>query len=355
LEPALTSLLRERVTVSGSISFFEFMEHCLYHPEFGYYSSGRKVVGREGDFYTSVSTGSLFGRLLADEFYQVWLDLGKPAEWRIVEQGANRGELAADLLRRLREVDEAAWRACQYVLVEPHPALRAIQRQTLAGENIRQISTDELAEQSIRGVFFSNELADALPVQCVKFSGGEWRELRVSWDADGEKFTWREMPCDQLLAWRIAEWKIPAGEGYCAEISPRLGDWAASVARCLAEGIFLTIDYGGLAEELYTPNRREGTLRAYRRHRQMADVLAAPGEQDLTAHVNFSRLIASGGQGGLRLREYTDQRRYLTRLGQRRFFQEMERSPSAKLLREFQTLTHPASMGVVFKALTLTV
>lgn len=361
MEQALTVRLRERVTASGgSIPFSAFMEDCLYHPDFGYYATGRQVVGRAGDFYTSVSTGALFGRLLADGFYQVWLELGRPAAWQIVEQGANRGDLAADVLARLRELDAAAWRACEYVIVEPFPALQEAQRRTLTvagcAEKLRLApSLSALPGHSIRGVLFSNELPDAFPVRCVKFGGGRWLERRVAWDAGGEKFVWHEEPCAPELWSTIQEWQIPALEGYCAEVSPLMVKWAGEAASRLSAGIFLTIDYGGTSEELYRLDRPAGTLRAYRQHQQMTEVLAAPGGQDLTAHVNFTRLIVSGARHGLRLQEYSDQHHYLVKLGQLRFFKEMEHAPSAKLLREYQTLTHPSTLGTVFKALTMTV
>jgi SAM-dependent MidA family methyltransferase len=356
----LTHLLKEKIALGGPLPFSEFMENCLYHPEFGYYSTGRKVVGRDGDFYTSVSTGSLFGRLLADGFYQVWEELGRPAEWQIVEQGANRGDLAVDVLTRLREVDENAWSACRYLIVEPFPALRQIQQATLTARGlagkIRHVSSlVELPEKSVHGVFFSNELPDAFPVRCVKFTERNWRELRVGFDANGEGFGWQASACDEELLAQISLFEVPALEGYCAEIPPLLVKWVGEACSRLAAGIFLVIDYGGTSSELYSAERCAGTLRAYRQHRQMANVLASPGEQDLTAHVNFSPIIATGERCGLRLREYTDQHHYMVKLGQRRFFQEMEQTPSAKLLREYKTLMHPVTMGSVFKVLLMAV
>ncbi|MDR0532509.1 MAG: SAM-dependent methyltransferase [Verrucomicrobiales bacterium] len=360
----LEQLLVDKIAVSGSIPFSEFMENCLYHPQFGYYSSGRKVVGRDGDFYTSVSTGELFGRLLADGFYQVWEQLGKPERWQIVEQGANRGDLASDVLARLRELDEQAWQAVEYVMVEPFPALRKLQRETLTAkglaDQLRQVSSlAELPEKSVRGVFFSNELPDAFPVRCVKFFDGEWHEMRVVRDANRQVFDWREVPCDEELLALIAEFDIPALEGYCAEVSPLTARWMGEVASRLAAGLMVTVDYGGLREELYTAERNAGTLRAYRRHHQESDVLASPGEQDLTAHVNFSQLITNGERHGLRMREYTDQHHYLVGLGQLRFFREMEQAANdepalmTRLLRQYKTLMHPVMMGVQFKVLVL--
>ena len=362
----LGRLLRDKIAVGGSIPFSEFMGECLYHPQFGYYSGGGKVVGREGDFYTSVSTGALFGRLLADGFYQTWLQLGSPAQWQIVEQGANRGELAGDVLGHLRKLDERAFAACSYLIVEPFHTLRQYQSATLAGqglaEKLRHVATlAELPDKSLRGVFYSNELPDAFPVRRVKFDGDAWLELRVGYDEGEGRFVWREQACDGELLAMISEWQVPALPGYCAEIAPLLGEWVREVAAKLAEGVFLTIDYGGKAGELYTAERTQGTLRAYRKHRQSEDVLALPGEQDLTAQVNFSQLVANGERYGLREQEYTDQHHYLVKLGQLGFFREMEEAAAAgqrsvmdKQLREYKTLMHTEMMGALFKVSLLT-
>ncbi len=330
------------------IPFREFMARALYDPAQGYYGSGRAGIGRGGDFFTNVSVGPLFGRLLARQFAEMWERLGEPAQFSIVEQGAHRGDFARDVLEALRDTAPACFAAAQYFLVEPIATLRTEQVSALAefGKKARwHTSLDDLPH--FTGVHFSNELLDAMPVHLVEWTGAEWVERYV--DFDGERFVFVDGPLtlDALRAHLATLPAVPAG--YFTEVNLDALAWIQDVAARLERGWVLTIDYGFSREEFYAPERRTGTLRARSRHRIELDPLARPGELDLTAHVEFSSLVERAARAGLRLAGYTDQHHFMTGLGTLHFRDGVV--PDAREMRVFKTLMHPTLMGTSFQAL----
>ena len=180
-DAALIQHIRKAIQAHGPVSFAWFMEQALYHPQHGYYSSGRCTIGRRGDYYTSVSVGPLFGRLLAAQFEEMWRVLGRPNEFKIVEQGAHDGQLARDVLEATREHYPDLFAALRYEIVEPLPTLRARQAETLSPFKEQVGWSDGLQQVApFCGVHFSNELLDAMPVHLVKWSGTEWLERHVA-------------------------------------------------------------------------------------------------------------------------------------------------------------------------------
>lgn len=362
--PSAADLIREEIRRGGPISFARFMELALYAPGTGYYERPESTPGRGGDYFTSVSVGPLFGRLLAWQFAR-WLPAEGPVQ--LVECGAHDGRLAADILAALSEHEPGVAARLQYWIVEPSPSRRAWQERTLAPWRAQlrwPERIEALPEGSVRGVIFSNELLDAFPVQRWRWdaAAGLWREWRVDWG--GGEFFWRlaeppEPPGRPASAVRRAGPPIPDPElaallpdGFTREWSPAAEAWWAAAAGKLAAGRLLAFDYGADEEELLLPGRDAGTLRAYAKHRRLDDPLAAPGRRDLTAHVNFSRLRAAGEQAGLVTEEYTTQGRYLTGV-----LAQMLRSPGTlgealmQQARGLQTLTHPGQMGASFRVL----
>ena len=352
---ALTEILLAEIAHSGPIPFRRFMERALYDPTHGYYASGRAAIGRRGDFLTSVSVGPVFGRLLAVQFEQMWERLERPARFAVVEQGANTGDFAHDVLSAAHASSPEFFAALHYAIVEPFEVNAARQRERLepfAGQVSWHASLEALP--SFVGVHFSNELLDALPVHRVVFRNGAWREQYVA--AHSGRLGWSDGPLSTPeLAARLAP--LPQIEGYASEINLEAPAWLDSLARRLERGYVLVADYGHPHTEYYLPERTDGTLSAYRQHRRCEDPLADPGAQDLTAHVEFTTLAQHAQQTGLTLAGFTDQHHFLAALG-RSVFPDItdpaQLTPERrKEMRAFATLVHPTLMGRGFHFLAL--
>ncbi len=333
----LTTLIAGEIASSGPIPFRRFMDLALYHPEHGYYSSGRARVGRSGDFFTNVSVGSLFGRLLARQFCEMRSVLGQEADFTIVEQGAHGGEFAGDVISALPPGMAA------YRIIEPIPTLASAQRARLAGMNVEW--SGNLCELSpFTGVHFSNELPDAFPVHLVVWTGAEWLERCVAVHGGGFAFTDAPIESAELAA-ACAAIPQPLPAGYVTEVNLAARAWIVAVAQRLVRGFVLAVDYGYERAEFFTPQRIAGTLSACARHRREPDPLARPGELDITAHVEFTSLIECAEAAGMRLAGFTDQHHFMVGLGAAHFAE----GAHAADRRAFQTLMHPQFMGMVFK------
>ncbi len=317
---------------------------ALYDAEHGFYSSGRARIGRGGDFFTNVSVGPLFGQMLARQFEQMWELLGKPHEFTLVEQGANNGDFARDVLQAAKGEFREALRC---TLVEPAPILRARQQ-----ENLRDFSANVTWCESLEalapfsGVHFSNELFDALPVHLVRFVDGEWRECFV----DGDLQLIDGAPSSEALRARIEKLALPGIENYETEVNLDALNLMDEIAKKLSRGYTLAIDYGFPRDVFYAPERARGTLTAHARHRRSFNPLELVGESDLTAHVDFTSLAERGVATGCALAGFTDQHHFLASLAQYFFASS---APDAKQARALQTLMHPQFLGTVFKVLAL--
>jgi SAM-dependent MidA family methyltransferase len=337
------------VAERGSVSFREFMEVALYHPLHGYYGSGRAALGRGGDYFTNVSVGNVFGELLAGQFREMWERLGKPVGFTIVEQGANDGTFAHDVLSWCRENAPDFFAAMRYRIVEGLDVLRGRQRERLGefGNTVGWRGTLEGLPR-YKGVHFSNELVDAFPVHRVRFRGGEWRELYVTEliQRPGE-LGWREEPVrNAALLQELAD--APRIEGYMTEVNLEARNWAKRVAAKIEQGWVLVIDYGFPRARYFAPERITGTLECYAGHMKGLDPLGRPGFCDLTAHVEFTSLAKAFLAAGMTLAGYTDQHHFLTGLVSRAF---LERAPSAEEARGMRTLLHPEMLGRAFQVL----
>jgi len=359
--PGLEEVLRADIRATGGrgLPFAAFMERALYHPTLGYYAGGRARVGRSGDFITSASVGECFGMLLAHHVAEAMDLAGTDGGFVIVEQGANDGSLARDILGHLRRrLTPERFARVSYAIVEPFPRLRERQREKLDGEfggQVRHFSgLGEVAGHFGRGILLCNELLDAFPVHRVAFEGGAWREIHVIEQGGG----WAEAlgpVSDPRLEPALENLRV--ADGYRTEVCLALGDWVAEAAGVFASGFVTVIDYGLVEEAYYSPGRGDGTLRGYRNHRLVDDVYAGIGETDLTAHVNFTRLARAARSVGLEVLGFADQGRFLIGQGEA-WLREIEAAGppegvTAVLLRQFQTLTHPGMMGRAFQVLTL--
>ncbi len=366
------------------------MECALYCPVYGYYEKEGDTLGRHGDYYTSVSVGSLFGELLGFQFAD-WLTALQPSgtgqPLLIVEAGAHQGDLARDILTWLRAQRPALCQEIEYCIVEPSARRQNWQRRTLAEfqSRVRWVkSLLELSETAgptrdpspriVRGVIFCNELLDALPVQRLAWDAARsvWFECGVTFS--NGRFGWTRLTdqpppnprpapgwndCSESRGTiRLAAPDWPVGllnalpDGFTIDLCPAASEWWAQAAGLLDCGKLLAIDYGLTTEELFAPERTGGTLRAYCKHHLSADVLQDPGEQDITAHVNFTGLQEVGEWAGLTTELCSTQERFLTRIASKSF--RSLAGPGGWTrgrTRQFQTLTHPTHLGHSFRVL----
>ena len=344
-------ILRARIERDGPLSFEKFMAAALYHPELGYYARKTRQVGRSGDFFTSVSVGPLFGELLARRFLREWRESGSPVRWRIIEFGAHDGTLAADILGALARLETAAFAALEYAIPEPLPLLQAAQRRTLAkfpGKIQFIADPAELAADPLPGIAFGNELLDALPFHLVEWQAGGWCDCHVAIDARGE-FIW-ETRASSLPQLGLLGENFP--EGYRTEIRTSYRDFLEPLTRCLSSGLLLWPDYGFARPEYYQPERTAGTLRTFSKHRVAENPLIAPGEIDITAHVDFTAVAEAAMALGCVPLLFQNQGAWLTAVG-RDWLLAQEGEPDRVALRQFQTLTHPAHLGGSFHVLEL--
>ncbi len=339
--PGLSARLAEEILASGPLPFSRFMELALYDPAEGYYASGRAAVGRGGDFYTSVSLGPVLGEILAGQFVELWESLGRPRDFTLVEQGANDGRLAEDILDALAGTP---LEGAPLFLVEPFAPLREARRELLRGRGVQWVDSPASLPE-FTGVHFSNELFDALPVDLVEARGGRWQNLRVV--LEDESF--RLQPAEFL------ETGWPARpDGFRSEVRRGQHELLAAVASKLRRGHLLAIDYGMTRDELLAPFRLEGTLACYSAHRRDADPFERIGQKDITAHVDFTALAADARACGLDPAGYTDQHHFLVGAATG-LLQSLDGIPptpaSAKKLRALRSLLHPETLGVRFKVL----
>jgi SAM-dependent MidA family methyltransferase len=351
----LAAILEDRIRAQGPITFAEYMDVCLYHLEHGYYTKAQQEPRR--DYFTSVDTGPLFGRLLARQFQEMWEQLGRPHEFVLVEAGAGEGALAAQILDFAAEEFPEFYGALQYVAVERSAARRAAQLEILKTQVARKhfAFASELPVGIACGCIFSNELFDAMPVHRVVREDGDLRELYVGLGPNG-LCEQSGPPSSMALREYFSEHGIALEDGQQAEVNVQACDWIEDAGKRLKRGFVLSIDYGHLASELYDQRHMRGTLLAYHRHRASEDFFRAPGEQDLTAHANFTALDRWGERGGLRRTGFTSQSNFLMALARRSDFadlqsEKMSQSEQARARLLFKTLIYPEGMGHTFQVL----
>jgi SAM-dependent MidA family methyltransferase len=328
------------------------MDEALYHPTSGFYASGKTRTGKEGDFLTPVSPGPVLGQLLARQADELHHVLGRPPSLNLIEQGADAGWLARDLLGAIQRNHPKLTQAVRLHLIEPHPKLAETQRTTLTSCTRSfpiqwHPSLKEFSGPSIPSLFYSSELVDSFPIRIFSCRSGTWREKVVGWE--DSRFVWQEQATDPATRSAIAKLSPPAVEGFTFEIRPGVAPWLQTLAAKISQGLILTLDYGFVLEELFSPARAGGTLVSLRNHQRTADPLADPGEQDLTAHVNFTELEELGSQEGLKSYGLTNFARGLTSLATPLLNGKEPLSES--WIRNFRHLTHPPFFGHSHKIL----
>jgi SAM-dependent MidA family methyltransferase len=378
----LSQIIRMETAASGVLPFARFMELALYCPIHGYYEKQKDNVGRGGDFITSVGTGGLFGQLLAFQFAG-WLEelqsspVTRHPSFLLIEAGAHDGALAADILNWLQLNRPDLFARLEYAIIEPSARRQEWQRETLKefAPRVRWFTGFEnmslvTRHSSLPGIIFSNELLDAFPVNRYGWDekNKKWFEWGVA--VEGEKFVWARMadplapPNGERDGVRGALKNSPSSilnlpssllkvlpDGYTIETSPAAENWWREAAGVLGRGKLVAIDYGLTADEVFSPARTNGTLRAYFRHHVSGDLLANIGEQDLTAHVNFSAIQKTGEEVGLKTESFSTQTKFLTQILEKTLADKAFGEWTPARTRQFLTLTHPEHLGRAFHVL----
>jgi len=313
LPVSLAERLKELIRREGRITFHDWMKAALYDPSSGYYQrADRKRWGREGDYRTSPERSELFAATFARYFVKL-----AEEELTIVEGGAGDGSFAYGVLRTLRDQFPLRFAETRYVVYEvsDDARRRAQERLSEFGERVQFCSEwDQVSVDS--GIYFSNELLDAFPVHRLVKSDEGLSELYVNVDSGGN-FVWSTGPLSApRLAQFITAYLIELAQGQIIEINLAIDDWLSSVSEKLENGFLITVDYGAEAPELYDPAlRREGTLRGFSHHRFVDDLLAQPGEYDLTTSVNWTQVKTAGAKLGWNVIEYASQDKFLLNAG----------------------------------------
>jgi SAM-dependent MidA family methyltransferase len=338
------------------------MEFALYDPQAGYYARAAQRSGRAGDFFTSVDVGPLFGELLEVQLFEMATLLGKAktaknAERSIdfVEAGAGNGRLAADVLRAAKRRDLGFYDSIRLHLVEASASARAAQRDTLGDVADRLVSAAAQLPERFEGILIANELLDALPAHQVVMRGDGLKEVYVCDRRGTLHLSEGPLSTPELQAY-LDRAGVRLEPGWRVEINLRAVDWAREAARRLTRGFMILIDYGHEARELYSATHSAGTLTSFAAHRSGgADApvaapswLQRPGEQDITAHVDFTSVRAAAEAEGLTTIAFLDQTYFLLGLVSRRTNQQPAISN-----KQLKTLIMPGGLGSTMKVLIL--
>jgi len=306
--------IRGRIARDGRMTFADFMELALYHPLDGYYS--RKSVDPHADYYTSPAAHPAFGALIAVQLWGMWAAMDRPPRFHVLEVGAGSGLLGRDIVRYASHLPPAFLASLSYVALDRRPARRE------SAERVHQVQATGLPFRGVVGCVLSNELVDSFPVHRFEIRGGEPRETYLSVD-DGRYVEVLDEPSTPLIARRLEGLAALPAEGHRGEVSLELTPWAEAVAAALDRGFAITIDYGHEADDLYSQERAQGTLQTFHRHTDGAGPYERIGTQDITAHVDFSALVAEGEAAGLRPLALTTQALFLRGLGFDRWRQRL--------------------------------
>jgi SAM-dependent MidA family methyltransferase len=354
----LQDLIRTQIAGNGgAIPFSRFMELALYAPALGYYSAGASKFGESGDFVTAPELGPIFAACVAESVAPVLQQLGPDA--RFLELGGGTGAFAEVALKRLLELDALPDR---YAILEPSAQLRERQRERLQQRLVPPLF--ELVEwldgpfpYDWDGVLFANEVIDALPTPRFGIRAGEVCEEHVV--LEGDRFARELRPADAFLTSAVRHLERGLGltfvDGYRSEVLPQLPYWIQAVSGGLQRGAMLFVDYGYSRGEYYLPERSDGTLRAYYRHRMHDEPLLWPGLQDLTASVDFTALAEAGVAAGFDFAGYCSQASFLLGNGLAGVLERIEHiaDPAERQRRttEVKRLTLPSEMGERFQVM----
>ncbi|HEY0827190.1 MAG TPA: SAM-dependent methyltransferase [Bacilli bacterium] len=362
----LVKYIRNKIQTSPhrAISFRDFMDCCLYHDPYGYYMNSRTKVGKEGDFYTSSAIGNIMGEILAK--YMVDLFEQDPKQKKllsIVEWGGGTGRLAGQILDELKHKFPAHYAILDYTIIEQSPFHKTLQRELLIEHESRVCfkSPDEWFESGSKegSMILSNELLDAFPVHRLQFIHHCLHEIYVVWDEQHQAFREKLLPMEneELNQYILAQ-ELVLREGQIYEINLAASEWIKQIGDWMKSGHVLTIDYGDVSKEIYAEHRMNGTLMCYRKHQAQDDPYQYIGVQDITAHIDFSALIAAGEQAGFTGYSLQTQKDFLIKGG---ILDKLQDHPSgdpfhpiAKKNRAIRQILVSDQMSELFKVLVQT-
>ncbi len=349
--PALRREIVNLINKRGKITFADFMGLALYHPEHGYYTSGREKIGKKGDYYTSSDVHPVFGELIARQLEQMWLLMGR-GRFTVVEIGAGKGWLCYDIINSIKMKFPEFFEEVDYKIVEISRDLIERQSNTLKGleEKVswESFSEDGFSFEPVVGSFLSNEFVDSLPVHQVIVEDNCLKEIYVT-IKDNKFCEVIDDLSDPILEDYFKDSKVHLKEGQRAEANLKALDWVNNISSYLNKGFVITIDYGHLAEDLYSEERHRGTLMCYYEHTTNENPYERAGSQDITSHVNFSSLMEAGSRGGLSTTGLARQSKFLIALG---ILDEMNKvQGDISRLLTMKNLFLPGGMGDVFKVL----
>jgi len=318
------------------------MEMALYYPGLGYYTKETATIGKKGDFYTSPHLHPVFGMMLGKQMQEMWESMGKPEDFQIMEMGAGMGYLARDMLDYLQTT--GLFRHLSYTIVEMNPSVAARQQELLSGFSgiVRWVGHPGEAA-GITGCIVSNELLDAFPVRLVEMDD-EVMEVFVT-EKEGELAELNKKAAPEVLTY-LSEFAPDLPKGYRTEVNLRIREWLAGISSQLVRGFILTVDYGYSAKDYYSEDRSTGTLLCYYRHQINETPYQHIGEQDMTAHLNFSSLAKWGQDNSFKTIGFSSQGTYLVSLGIDRAITELYGdAPDPFELAKIKGLIFPQGMG----------
>jgi len=348
----LLTLIAEKIQqAGGKIPFAEFMHHALYTPNLGYYSANNAILGKQGDFTTAPESSPLFGQAIANHCQQVLSQVNNPT---VLEFGAGSGKLCIDVLTQLEKRDALPEK---YLILEVSAFLK--ERQRLAIEQsiphlIDKIQwLDSWPEKPFNGVMLANEVLDAMPVHRFKWQKQEVFESYIQ-SPEAGSFTENFEPSDNPhLIQHVKALNLPQ-DHYQSEANLFIDDWIKQCYECIATGSALLIDYGFVQSEYYHPDRANGTLMCHHQHKAHPNPLINIGEQDITAHVNFSHVAEMAHQCGWQVASFTTQASFLLANGLLSLLEAIsDEKEYLTASQQVKLLTHPAEMGELFKVMAL--
>lgn len=338
---------------NGAISFQKYMELALYAPGLGYYAAGSAKLGEEGDFITAPEISPLFSQSLANAIFPALNE-----EKIILEVGAGRGRMAADILVYLQQKNKLPK---EYWILELSADLRERQKQTITDtipELLERVKWLDQLPEKFSGVVLANELLDAMPVQLFQKNNNDINEINVVWSDNKFSFQFKSS-FDERLVHRVKNIESEIGaefiSDYISEINFASEDWIKSIAESLQQGTIILIDYGFPRHEYYHAQRSQGTLMCHYRHRTHPDAFVYPGLQDITAHVDFTAMADAALEADLSVIGYTNQVSFLMGAGllELAAFDEEKNTveEQIEIASQIKKLTLPHEMGELFKVI----
>jgi SAM-dependent MidA family methyltransferase len=333
----------EKIGKKGPITFQTFMDMALYEPGIGYYASERTEIGKTGDFYTSPHLHPAFGAMIGKQIEEMWEIMQKPDDFHILEIGGGAGYLCKDILDYLSRRSSIP---AAYIIVETNPFMKQKQEKQLEGHLDKVIWVSSLKKiETIKGCVLSNELLDAFPVHLIEMEN-DLKEVYVT-SLDNSLVEVTNYLSTEEITDYINEFSITLTKRYRTEINLRIKDWLSSIDKILPEGFILTIDYGYPAWDYYSEHRNRGTLLSYYKHQVVEDPYQNIGEQDLTAHVNFSSVKKWGEEIGLKTLGFCQQGTFLISLGIDELMSDLYQNSTDYLfeISRIKRLIFPGTMG----------